>query len=116
MLQRIYGTAWALERTQSLPASNRGGRKAGPSADWRQLIFPFPGGGPWHGVLASRWLDTVPIAGKLIREMLLENDYQEVFTPQMLDRSLWERSGHWEKFRDHMFTTHVDDRTTPLSL
>ena len=112
MLQRIYGTAWAsrkelkayLRRIEE--AEKRDHRRIGRQLDLFHFQEEAPGMVFWH---RDGWT-LYQLLENYIRELLLENDYQEVLTPQMLDRSLWERSGHWEKFRDHMFTTHVDDR------
>jgi threonyl-tRNA synthetase len=112
MLQRIYGTAWAsrkelkayLHRIEE--AEKRDHRRIGRQLDLFHFQEEAPGMVFWH---RDGWT-LYNLLENYIRGLLLENDYQEVLTPQMLDRSLWERSGHWEKFRDHMFTTHVDDR------
>ena len=50
------------------------------------------------------------VVERYVRSLLLEYDYEEVQTPQLMDRSMWKRSGHWDKFRKHMFTTHIDER------
>ncbi|HIC26277.1 MAG TPA: threonine--tRNA ligase, partial [Gammaproteobacteria bacterium] len=112
MLQRIYGTAWAsrkdlkayLHRIEE--AEKRDHRRIGRQLDLFHFQEEAPGMVFWH---RDGWT-LYKLLENYIRGLLLKNGYQEVLTPQMLDRSLWERSGHWEKFRDHMFTTHVDDR------
>ncbi|MDE0920705.1 MAG: threonine--tRNA ligase [Arenicellales bacterium] len=112
MLQRIYGTAWAsrkelkayLHRIEE--AEKRDHRRIGRQLDLFHFQEEAPGMVFWH---RDGWT-LYNLLENYIRGLLLENDYQEVLTPQILDRTLWERSGHWEKFRDHMFTTHVDDR------
>ena len=112
MLQRIYGTAWAsrkdlkayLHRIEE--AEKRDHRRIGRQLDLFHFQEEAPGMVFWH---RDGWT-LYQLLENYIRGLLLKNGYQEVLTPQMLDRSLWERSGHWEKFRDHMFTTHVDDR------
>ena len=112
MLQRIYGTAWPDKKTldeylhRLEEAEKRDHRRIGKELDLFHFQEEAPGMVFWH---RDGWtLYTVVEA--YVRNLLGEYDYQEVHTPQMLDRSLWERSGHWDKFRQNMFTTHVDDR------
>jgi len=112
MLQRIYGTAWRdkkelaayLHRLEE--AEKRDHRKLGKQLDLFHFQDEAPGMAFWHakGRIIYR------LAEAYMREKLEQYGYQEVETPQVLDRSLWERSGHWEKFSDGMFTTHLDDR------
>ncbi len=112
MLQRIYGTAWRdkkelktyLHRLEE--AEKRDHRKLGKQLDLFHFQEEAPGMAFWHakGRIIYR------LAEQYMREKLSEYGYQEVETPQLLDRSLWERSGHWDKFADGMFTTHLDDR------
>ena len=112
MLQRIYGTAWRdkkelktyLHRLEE--AEKRDHRRLGKQLDLFHFQDEAPGMAFWHhqGRVVYREVE------RYMREKLGEYDYQEVETPQVLDRSLWERSGHWEKFADDMFTTHLDDR------
>jgi threonyl-tRNA synthetase len=112
MLQRIYGTAWRdkkdlaayLHRLEE--AEKRDHRKLGKQLDLFHFQDEAPGMAFWHakGRIIYR------LAEAYMREKLDQYGYQEVETPQVLDRSLWERSGHWEKFADGMFTTHLDDR------
>jgi threonyl-tRNA synthetase len=112
MLQRIYGTAWRdkkelaayLHRLEE--AEKRDHRKLGKQLDLFHFQDEAPGMAFWHakGRIIYR------LAEQYMREKLDQYGYQEVETPQVLDRSLWERSGHWEKFADGMFTTHLDDR------
>jgi threonyl-tRNA synthetase len=112
MLQRIYGTAWTsrkdlkayLHRIEE--AEKRDHRRIGPQLDLFHFQEEAPGMVFWH---RDGWT-LYTVLESYIRQLLLENDYQEVQTPQMLARTLWERSGHWDKFREHMFTTHVDDK------
>ena len=112
MLQRIYGTAWPDKKsldeylTQLAEAEKRDHRRIGKSLDLFHFQEEAPGMVFWH---QDGWALYTAVE-RYVRELLAEYDYQEVQTPQMLDRSLWERSGHWDKFRDNMFTTHVDDR------
>jgi threonyl-tRNA synthetase len=112
MLQRIYGTAWAdmkqlkayLHRLEE--AEKRDHRKLGRQLD----LFHFQDEAPamvfWHD---NGWR-TYLIIQDYIRQLLRDHGYQEVNTPQLVDRSLWEKSGHWDKYREHMFTSHVDNR------
>ena len=111
MLQRIYGTAWRdkkelkdyLHRLEE--AERRDHRKLGKQLDLFHFQDEAPGMAFWHakGRIIYR------LAEQYMREKLAEYGYQEVETPQLLDRSLWERSGHWDKFAGGMFTTHLDD-------
>ncbi len=112
MLQRIYGTAWPdkksldehLHRLEE--AEKRDHRRIGKELDLYHFQEEAPGMVFWH---RDGWALYTAVEA-YVRNLLTEYDYQEVHTPQMLDRSLWERSGHWDKFRQNMFTTHVDDR------
>ena len=112
MLQRIYGTAWPDKKsldtylTQLEEAEKRDHRRIGKALDLFHFQEEAPGMVFWH---RDGWALYTAVE-RYVRDLLAEYDYQEVHTPQMLDRSLWERSGHWDKFRDNMFTTHVDDR------
>jgi len=112
MLQRVYGTAWgdkkSLEQylTRIAEAEKRDHRRIGKALDLFHFQEEAPGMVFWH---RDGW-SLYTAVERYVRNLLSEYDYQEVHTPQMLDRSLWERSGHWDKFRDNMFTTHVDDR------
>ncbi len=112
MLQRIYGTAWPDKKAlkdylrRLAEAEKRDHRKIGKELDFFHFQEEAPGMVFWH---RDGWT-LYTIVERYVRELLGDYDYQEVHTPQMLDRSLWERSGHWDKFRDNMFTTHVDDR------
>jgi threonyl-tRNA synthetase len=111
MLQRIYGTAWRdkkelnayLRRLEE--AEKRDHRKLGKQLDLFHFQDEAPGMAFWHakGRIIYR------LAEQYMREKLGEYGYQEVETPQLLDRSLWERSGHWDKFAGGMFTTQLDD-------
>ena len=112
MLQRIYGTAWPDKKsldeylTRIAEAEKRDHRRIGKTLDLFHFQEEAPGMVFWH---RDGW-SLYTAVERYVRNLLAEYDYQEVHTPQMLDRSLWERSGHWDKFRDNMFTTHVDDR------
>lgn len=112
MLQRIYGTAWRdkkelaayLHRLEE--AEKRDHRKLGKQLDLFHFQDEAPGMAFWH----AKGRVIYRLAEGYMREKLDEYGYQEVETPQVLDRSLWERSGHWDKFASGMFTTHLDDR------
>jgi len=106
MLQRIYGTAWGdkkalkayLHRLEE--AEKRDHRKFGKSLDLFHFQEEAPGMVFWH---ADGWTLNRTVRN-YIRERLAENNYQEINTPQIVDRSLWEKSGHWDKYRENMFT------------
>ena len=112
MLQRIYGTAWAdakqlrtyLHRLEE--AQKRDHRKLSRAMDLCHFQEEAPGMVFWHanGWILYRQLENY------IRERLDQAGYQEVHTPQILDRSLWERSGHWDKFGEMIFTTESESR------
>ena len=112
MLQRIYGTAWAdkkqlkayLKRLEE--AAKRDHRKIGKQLDLYHMQEEAPGMVFWHnnGWVIYRELENY------MRELLKKYDYDEVKAPQILDRELWEKSGHWGKYKDNMFTTHSESR------
>ncbi len=110
-LQRIYGTAWRdkkeldayLHRLEE--AERRDHRRLGKQLDLFHFQEEAPGMAFWH----AKGLVTYRLAEDYMRGKLVEYGYEEVETPQILDRSLWERSGHWDKFAGGMFTTHLDD-------
>ncbi|MCW5619943.1 MAG: threonine--tRNA ligase [Burkholderiales bacterium] len=112
MLQRIYGTAWIkkedleghLHRLEE--AEKRDHRKLGRQLDLFHLQDDAPGMVFWH---PKGWVIWQQIE-QYVRRRLARGGYQEVRTPLVLDRSLWERSGHWENYRDHMFTTSSEER------
>ena len=112
MLQRIYGTAWRdkkelkayLHRLEE--AEKRDHRRIGKALDLFHSQEEAPGMVFWHDKGWSIYL-TVQ---QYIRAKLSEHGYQEVHTPQIIDRSLWEKSGHWDKFGDMIFTTHSENR------
>jgi len=112
MLQRIYGTAWANQKELDAylhrieEAEKRDHRKLAKQLDLFHLQDEAPGMIFWHprGWTVYRQVE------QYVREVLREHGYQEVRTPQLIDRSLWERSGHWEKFREDMFTTRSENR------
>jgi threonyl-tRNA synthetase len=106
MLQRIYGTAWGdkkalkayLHRLEE--AEKRDHRKFGKSLDLFHFQEEAPGMVFWH---PNGWTLNRTVRN-YIRERLAENNYKEINTPQIVDRSLWEKSGHWDKYRENMFT------------
>ena len=112
MLQRIYGTAWRdkkelkayLHRIEE--AEKRDHRKIGKALDLFHTQEEAPGMAFWHD---KGWRVYLRIQD-YIRAKLRANGYQEVHTPEVIDRSLWEKSGHWEKFRDDIFVTETEDR------
>lgn len=112
MLQRVYGTAWAdkkqlkayLQRLEE--AEKRDHRKIGKTQDLFHWQEEAPGMVFWHN---NGWAIFLELE-RFIREKLREYNYQEVKGPLMMDRVLWERSGHWEKFSDLMFTTASENR------
>jgi len=112
MLQRIYGTAWADKKelksylTRLEEAEKRDHRKLAKQLDLFHTQEEAPGMIFWH---ANGWAIYQQIE-QYIRDILRNHGYQEVRTPLIVDRSLWEKSGHWEKFSDDMFTTHVENR------
>lgn len=112
MLQRIYGTAWPdkkqlkayLKRLEE--AEKRDHRRLGKQLDLFHFQEEAPGMVFWH---PAGWQLYQAVEG-YIRRLLDAYEYQEVNTPQILDRSLWERSGHWQKFHDMIFATHSENR------
>jgi len=112
-LQRIYGTAWAKEKelsdylTRIEEAEKRDHRKLGKKHSLFHIQEESPGMIFWH---PNGWT-IYQVLEKYRREILKKNDYLEIKTPQAVDKSLWEKSGHWDKFRDDMFTTASENRT-----
>ncbi len=112
MLQRIYGTAWRnrkelkayLHRLEE--AEKRDHRRIARQLDLYHIQEEAPGMIFWHD---AGWTIYREVE-QYIRDRLRRHDYREVRTPQVVDRSLWERSGHWDKFQDDMFTTHSENR------
>jgi threonyl-tRNA synthetase len=112
MLQRIYGTAWRdkkelkayLRRLEE--AEKRDHRRLGKQLDLFHFQDEAPGMAFWH----AKGRTVYRLMEEYMRGRLDHYGYEEVETPQVLDRSLWERSGHWEKFAEDMFTTHLDER------
>ena len=117
MLQRIYGTAFATETdlqaylTMLEEAEKRDHRKLGKALDLFHMQEEATGSIFWH---PNGWTLYREIENYVRRRLTAEN-YQEVKTPQMIDKSLWEASGHWEKFGENMFTANTqDDKTLAL--
>ncbi len=112
MLQRIYGTAWINREDQDTylhhleEAEKRDHRKIGKQLDLFHIQESAPGMVFWH---PNGWIIWQQVE-QYMRELLLDNGYLEIRTPQVLDKGLWERSGHWENFRENMFITHSEDR------
>ena len=115
-LQRIYGTAYATEKelkahlTRLEEAEKRDHRRLGRELDLFHIQEEATGSIFWHpkGWTVFREIESY------IRRRLDAAGYQEVKTPQLIDRILWEKSGHWEKFRDHMFTLESEERTLAI--
>ena len=112
MLQRIYGTAWARKEDQDAylhmleEAEKRDHRKLGKQLDLFHLQDDAPGMVFWHPKGWALWQQVE----QYMRRVYQEHGYQEIRCPQVLDRSLWEKSGHWENYKDHMFTTASENR------
>jgi len=112
MLQRIYGTAWTkkedleayLHRIEE--AEKRDHRKLGKQLDLFHTQDEAPGMVFWHPKGWSIWQQVE----QYMRKVYQDNGYLEVKAPQILDRSLWERSGHWQNFKENMFTTESEKR------
>lgn len=112
MLQRIYGTAWATKDEQAAylhmleEAEKRDHRRLGKELDLFHIQDEAPGMIFWHGRGWALW----QVVEQYMRRIYQDCGYQEVKAPQLLDRSLWERSGHWAKYRENMFTTESENR------
>jgi threonyl-tRNA synthetase len=112
MLQRVYGTAWAKKEDleqylhQLEEAERRDHRKLGKSLDLFHLQDNAPGLVFWHPKGWTIWQQVE----QYLRHVYLAAGYQEIRCPQILDRSLWEQSGHWEHYKDNMFTTASENR------
>jgi threonyl-tRNA synthetase len=115
-LQRVYGTAWRNDKelkaylTQIEEAEKRDHRRLGRQLD----LFHFQEEGPglvfWHPKGWAIW----QVVEQYMRRVYRDHGYQEVRCPQILDKSLWEKTGHWENYRDHMFTTASENRDYAL--
>ena len=112
MLQRIYGTAWAKKEDQDAylrmleEAEKRDHRKLGTQLDLFHLQEESPGMVFWHPNGWALWQQVE----QYMRRVYRDNGYLEVRCPQVLDRSLWERSGHWQNYKELMFTTESEKR------
>jgi threonyl-tRNA synthetase len=112
MLQRIYGTAWSDKKALKAyirrieEAEKRDHRRLGKQMNFFHFQEEAPGMAFWH---QDGWT-LFNIVQAYMHRITMEYDYQEVQTPQILDRSLWERSGHWDKFQENIFTTSVENR------
>ena len=112
MLQRVYGTAWAkkedldtyLHRLEE--AEKRDHRKLAKQLDLFHMQDEAPGMVFWHPNGWSIWQQIE----KYMRDQFREYGYQEIRTPTVMDRNMWEKSGHWENYRDNMFTTSSENR------
>ena len=112
MLQRIYGTAWATKidldnyLTILEEADKRDHRKLGREMDLFHFQEESPGSVFWH----KKGWDIFNELQSYLRKKQSDSGYEEINTPDMLDRSLWEKSGHWEKFKENMFTVKTEDK------
>ena len=112
MLQRVYGTAWAKKDEleahlhQLEEAEKRDHRKLAKQLDLFHMQDSSPGMVFWHPKGWTLWQEVE----QYMRRKFREHDYQEVRTPTIMDRTLWEKSGHWENYHDNMFTTHSENR------
>jgi len=116
MLQRVYGTAWeskdALQSYLTLleESEKRDHRKLGRELDFFHLDEHAPGLVFWHPKGWTIWQGVE----QYMRRIYQNNGYQEVKGPQILDKTLWEKTGHWDKYRDNMFTTESEKRDYAL--
>ena len=112
MLQRVYGTAWRNKEEldaylfQLEEAEKRDHRKLGKQLDFYHMQDDAPGMVFWHPRGWVIWQEVE----QYMRAKFKEYDYQEVRTPTVLDKTLWEKSGHWQNYRDNMFTTKSENR------
>lgn len=116
MLQRVYGTAWARKEDQEAylhmleEAEKRDHRKLGKALDLFHFQDEAPGLIFWHPKGWTIWQQVE----QYMRRVYQENGYQEVKAPQILDRALWEKTGHWENYRENMFVTESENRNYAL--
>jgi threonyl-tRNA synthetase len=116
MLQRVYGTAWATKDdlqkylTMLEEAEKRDHRKLGKELDLFHIDEHAPGVVFWHPKGWTVWQEVE----QYMRRVYRDNGYQEVKGPQLLDKTLWEATGHWDKYRDNMFTTESEKRDYAL--
>jgi threonyl-tRNA synthetase len=115
-LQRVYGTAWttkedlALYLTRLEEAEKRDHRKLGRELDLFHIDEHSPGTVFWHPKGWTVWQQVE----QYMRHVYIDNGYQEVKGPQIIDKGLWEKTGHWDKYRDNMFTTESEKRDYAL--
>jgi threonyl-tRNA synthetase len=116
MLQRVYGTAWATKEDlqnylhQLEEAEKRDHRRLGRELDLFHIDDHAPGVVFWHPRGWQVWQQVE----QYMRAVYRDNGYQEVKGPQLLDRTLWEKTGHWDKYRENMFTTESEKRDYAL--
>nr|WP_315227297.1 threonine--tRNA ligase [uncultured Albidiferax sp.] len=116
MLQRVYGTAWASKDdlqnylTQLEEAEKRDHRKLGRELDLFHIDDHAPGLVFWHPKGWTVWQGVE----QYMRKVYQDNGYQEVKGPQVIDKTLWEKTGHWDKYRENMFTTESEKREYAL--
>ena len=116
MLQRVYGTAWLSDKdlkaylTQLEEADKRDHRKIGKALDLFHLQEEGPGLVFWHPKGWSIW----QVVEQHMRRVYVDSGYQEVRCPQVLDVSLWQKSGHWDNYKENMFFTESEKRTYAL--
>ena len=116
MLQRIYGTAWLRKEDQEAylhmleEAEKRDHRRLAKQLDLFHFQDEAPGLVFWHPKGWAIWQEVE----QYMRRVYQQENYQEVKAPQILDRSLWEKSGHWENYKDNMFTTDSENRVYAL--
>lgn len=118
MLQRMYGTAWANEKDLKAhlvrleEAEKRDHRKLGRELDLFHLQDEAQGQVFWH---PNGWT-LYRVLQDYMRRRQIENGYREIRTPQLMDRGFWERSGHWEKYRENMFISSIDEEDKVLAV
>ena len=111
MLQRIYGTAWPTPKelkkhlVQLEEAEKRDHRRLGRQLDLFHFQEEAPGMVFWH---PKGWT-IYRVLKEFMRTKQIESDYEEINTPEVVDRKLWEESGHWDKYRENMFITEIDE-------
>ena len=112
MLQRIYGTAWDtkeelnsyIEKIEEAEKNDH--RKLGKQLDLFHFQEEAPGMVFWH----SKGWTVYQLLKSFMRKINFDAGYEEINTPQILDRTLWEKSGHWDKFGDMIFSTHSEKK------
>ena len=118
MLQRVYGTCWTTQKEfddylkMLEEAEKRDHRKLGQQLDLFHMQEEAPGCAFWH----PRGWTLYRIVQDYMRKKLSENGYIEVKTPQIVSKTLWEKSGHWAKYREHMFITRIDDEDMDFAI